>query len=204
MNTACINWSRYKDRAGYGTTFYRGKVRKAHRVAYCHANGIPIESIDHMVIRHTCDNPSCVNPLHLITGSLKDNNTDRMLRNRSFHPDGEKNHASKLTDKQIYEIRKKYIPRRNGRSTYALAKEYGVSPAWISRIVLGYAWRDESSKSMFLTFEGKTLSPSDWASDERVKVTARGIIERKKRGLSDFDALFAPKRTHKLCGGNEK
>ena len=35
-----------------------------------------------MVVRHTCDNPRCCNPAHLILGTDKDNTDDMLTRNR--------------------------------------------------------------------------------------------------------------------------
>lgn len=52
---------------------------KAHRVSYALANGtLPKAS----VVRHTCDNPPCVNPAHLLAGTQKENMADRKARKR--------------------------------------------------------------------------------------------------------------------------
>ena len=45
-------------------------------------------------------------------------------------------------------------------------------------------------------FDGRRLTAHEWARDPRVFVSGRTIRCRKKSGMSDFDALFAPKRTH--------
>jgi hypothetical protein len=47
-----------------------------------------------------------------------------------------------------------------------------------------------------LTFNGKTDTAAGWARDPRVKMAGRTIILRKQAGMSDYDALFAPKVTH--------
>lgn len=52
-----------------------------------------------------------------------------------------------------------------------------------------------------LTFDGKTDTPTGWERDPRVKVSRKTIVARKAAGMSDFDALFAPKVTH---NGNVK
>jgi hypothetical protein len=34
------------------------------------------------VVRHTCDNPACINPAHLVKGSQKENVSDMLQRQR--------------------------------------------------------------------------------------------------------------------------
>lgn len=58
----CWFWTAYRDRKGYGTIGVRGKVRKAHRVAYeLYVGPIP----DGLTIDHLCRVRHCVNPAHL-------------------------------------------------------------------------------------------------------------------------------------------
>lgn len=47
-----------------------------------------------------------------------------------------------------------------------------------------------------ITFDGETKTASEWARDPRVKVAHNVISQRKRRGMSDYDALFSPKLTH--------
>lgn len=58
-----------------------------------------------------------------------------------------------------------------------------------------YANRSEVG---LIEFEGRRDTASKWAQDPRVMVTGTTIMRRKKQGMSDFDALFAPKVTHKV------
>lgn len=48
-----------------------------------------------------------------------------------------------------------------------------------------------------IEFDGLHLTAHEWASDPRVLVSGRTIRARKRSGMSDYDALFAPKVTHK-------
>jgi hypothetical protein len=48
-----------------------------------------------------------------------------------------------------------------------------------------------------LTALGMTLSPAQWVESGLVQVTGATIRRRLKLGMSDFDALFAEKVTHK-------
>ena len=47
-----------------------------------------------------------------------------------------------------------------------------------------------------LTHDGKTLSPWKWASQDGVTACGATIKRRKDMGLSDFEAIFAKKKTH--------
>lgn len=67
---------------GYGRFGIRdNKVRQAHRIAYELTVG-PVP--DGLLLRHSCDNPNCVNPAHLIPGTAAENADDRRLRNRHW------------------------------------------------------------------------------------------------------------------------
>jgi hypothetical protein len=78
----CWLWIAYRDEKGYGAFGFKGKVQRAHRVAYELALG-PIAPGMHVL--HSCDNPSCVNPSHLRLGTHADNMRDRIERGRNPH-----------------------------------------------------------------------------------------------------------------------
>ncbi|HXR85044.1 MAG TPA: HNH endonuclease [Hanamia sp.] len=81
------------------------------------------------VIRHTCDNPLCINPDHLIPGTPKENSLDMVLRNRSAK--GERHGNCKLSEEQVKMIRSSNL------STYKLASIYNVTRQNISMIKKG-------------------------------------------------------------------
>ena len=91
---------------------------------------------DNMCICHKCDNPSCVNPHHLSEGTQQDNSNDMVNKGRAAK--GEKQHLSKLTEKQVLEIRAKYA--KGGTTHRQLAKEYGVFHAVIGNIIRRKTW----------------------------------------------------------------
>ena len=66
--------------SGYGSVQWRGKMRKAHRVAYEIAHGAPPP--DHLDVCHHCDNPPCCRPSHLFVGTVRDNLRDAYAKGR--------------------------------------------------------------------------------------------------------------------------
>lgn len=47
-----------------------------------------------------------------------------------------------------------------------------------------------------ITIDGVTKTPAEWARDPLVRVCGAQIMVRKRAGMSDYDAVFAPKKTH--------
>lgn len=76
----CWPWVGPKQPRGYGFFANRGNQIAAHRYSYIQEHG---EIPDGLVVRHTCDNPNCVNPRHLEAGTHKDNYQDMISRGRS-------------------------------------------------------------------------------------------------------------------------
>lgn len=158
---ACWPWLAGKTKAGYGSVRWNGVITPAHRIAFVLAKG-PIE--DGMFICHHCDNRPCCNPEHLFQGDAWDNARDMSSKGRSaatVHveqfsamtrgsnnisvrypesvPKGSDRASSVLTDEQVMEIRKKYIPYEYG--CRKIAAEFGVSEMTISRIVRRQLWK---------------------------------------------------------------
>lgn len=76
------------------------------------------------MVRHKCDNPSCVNPEHLELGTQLDNMQDCKKRGRMSMPPvarGKDNHKTKLTEEQVAFIVK------SDKSNRELAEMFGVS-----------------------------------------------------------------------------
>jgi hypothetical protein len=76
----CWVWTAARNRQGYGHFKRDGKWVKATRWIYEQATGPIPPGHD---IRHGCDNPPCVRPSHLSTGTDLDNSRDRVERGRA-------------------------------------------------------------------------------------------------------------------------
>ena len=130
----CWNWVGFKNQWGYGT-FMQDKEKKfAHREMYKRYVGeIPYG----FVVLHKCDNPACCNPSHLSAGTHRDNQMDKVEKNRQAR--GESQGLSKLTEKDVIELRQRYS---FGDVTYKmLAESYGVSKDTIQKAVRCIYWR---------------------------------------------------------------
>ena len=75
----CWLWTASKTKEGYGYFRFDGAMRKAHRMSWLLTNG---EIPEGMLVCHTCDNPSCVNPKHLWLGTNRDNMDDMNAKGR--------------------------------------------------------------------------------------------------------------------------
>lgn len=126
----------------YGKTRYKGKSLLAHRVAYCEANNLNIGDIKGKVVRHTCDNPRCVNPDHLLIGTQQDNMNDMYGRGRTMKATGEFNGQAKLTKEDVLYIREHCVKGCRERGTAALARFYGIDQSQVSRVLSGQHWRE--------------------------------------------------------------
>lgn len=76
----CWEWLAGKDIDGYGSfsiTLEPGKYKSlgAHRFSWMVANQQDWP-LDKPIARHSCNNPSCVNPAHIIPGTQKENAAD--------------------------------------------------------------------------------------------------------------------------------
>lgn len=99
---ACLEWPRGRYANGYGVYRANGKNHKVHREAYRLVHG-PIP--EGLIIRHSCDNPACFRPSHLLVGTHSDNAIDRESRHRRTILRGSQKPESKLTESQVLEIR---------------------------------------------------------------------------------------------------
>lgn len=106
----------------------------AHRVAFMLVNGYLPE-----VGRHTCDNPPCVRPIHIIDGTHADNMQDRKERGRYVHKDqrGESNGLAVLTDQIVIQARKL---AKEGLTHAVIADRFRVKRETLGFAITGKTW----------------------------------------------------------------
>ena len=117
----CWLWTGSTHVSGYGEFRFNSKLIRAHRFSYEIHNG-PLGSL---YACHTCDNPTCVNPSHIVGGTHADNMRHMAERSRAGQ--------MKLSPDQVREIREKLS---SGATQSSLAKEYGVTCGTINHIHL--------------------------------------------------------------------
>ncbi len=146
--SGCWLWLGCITRVGYGLFNNGEKNRSAHRASHELFKG-PIP--ENMMVLHTCDVKSCVNPNHLYLGDASQNAKDAVERGqkptgdrhwRRQQPDRQKGDDAphrKLTSVQVREI----LASLESQTT--LSKKYGVSIQQIHRIVHRQSWRELGS-----------------------------------------------------------
>lgn len=131
QKSGCWEWTAALQK-GYGLYRFPGGST-AHRFSAL-IHGLDMSQ---PVVRHKCNNPKCVNPDHLATGTVQDNIDDKVKAQRQ--PRGETNGRAILTEEQVKEIRAKYVPWVY--STTKLANEYNVTSATIGYIIKRKVWK---------------------------------------------------------------
>lgn len=129
----CWEWKASITGRGYGQYWHNGRHVHAHRHAYF-LNFGRLPSGRKSVIRHRCDNPLCVNPLHLIEGSQSDNALEGYRRGGRERMRGERHGLAKLTAEQVRAI------RADTRSASMVAAEFGLHWSHVYKIRKGSSW----------------------------------------------------------------
>jgi hypothetical protein len=130
QETNCWEWKLSKVKGGYGKASLRGATLVAHRAVWEARIGPVPEG---MILCHSCDNPSCVNPSHLFLGTHQDNSADMVYKNRQAK--GEKIFLTKLDVETVCKV-------RSEKGTYAdIARRLGLKSGNVRLIKRGETWK---------------------------------------------------------------
>lgn len=136
MNHDCIEHTQAGTPAGYGTTTFTDSAScgsvPLHRAVYMRHHQLERKDIAGLHVRHTCDNPRCINIEHLLLGTPKENGQDKVDRKRSASRT--RNGRARLTEEQVAAI------KEDVRSQRTIAKEYGVGKTTVGHIKAGRTW----------------------------------------------------------------
>lgn len=118
--TPCWNCvSHAPNRDGYRVVGVGKKREYVHRFIYEECFGLLAPEL---MVRHKCDNPSCINPEHLTPGTHLDNSRDMLERKRS---------GTGITPERCEEIRGLV---RSGLSMQRVGENFGLCKAMVWRI----------------------------------------------------------------------
>ena len=126
----CLEWIANKNPKGYGRFWYKGHNVFAPRMAWLLTGR---EIPNGLQVLHVCDNPCCVDVRHLFLGTLADNIKDR--DNKGNTALGERNGNRKLTEKDVFAI------RRSNKSMATLAHIFKIHKTQVWNIVKRHQWK---------------------------------------------------------------
>ncbi len=142
---SCWLWTAAKNVWGYGVFWFEGKNLPAHHFL------VRAKKPSHLLALHTCDQPACVNPSHILFGTQKDNMHDMHKKGRAnpkpgwqgmmrlrVTSRGEQHPKHKLTEEQVRLIR----AQKNRVGLMAeLARHYGLSHQGMTNVYRGKSWK---------------------------------------------------------------
>lgn len=130
----CWEWRGRTGRGGYGIISVAGRNQRASRIAYEMVHG-PI--LPALIICHSCDNPACVNPMHLRADTPRSNTREMVAKGRNADRRGEKHPMARLAPDDIKAIRSL---ARIGWTQKAIGARYGIGPGQVGKIVRRENW----------------------------------------------------------------
>ncbi len=152
--SGCWIWGGGLNKNGYGSLRDGVKMKGAHRVSWeIHFGQIP----EGLSVLHKCNNPACVNPVHLKLGDHTENMDDRKNNGKPWHSDvfrrklGNRMKGREITwGAKISEATRKLTKEQagdvltriqNGERICDLANELGMHRTSISKIKAGTYFR---------------------------------------------------------------
>lgn len=133
----CWPWLGHHNPSGYGrinTGTLAPRNQLAHRLAYTYAYGIEPGPC----IMHTCDNPSCCNPTHLVDATIAENNADTRRKGRHRGAPGSRNSHSRVNERDVQIIR---VLAGIGCTLREIAERYDIGLSTTQKIVRHETWQ---------------------------------------------------------------
>lgn len=124
----CWPWKGGRRVRDYGGARFAGKSRLASHIAFFLTHGYWPD-----YTRHSCDNPPCCNPTHVLDGDHQMNMDDKVARSRQAR--GAALKQSDLTEDQVRAIRFDLRPQS------IVALKYEIDPSNVCRIRTRKTWR---------------------------------------------------------------
>ncbi len=127
----CVSHGKNSEK--YINTSREGKKIGMHRLVFFETHGyLP------QVVMHSCDNPKCINPKHLVAGTFKKNSEDMVKKKRQAY--GINNGGgTKLNDRKAKKI--KELLKEGKLSLEKIGRRFGVSKRTILFIKQNKHWR---------------------------------------------------------------
>jgi hypothetical protein len=120
--TGCWLWQGAKLRSGHGVVKVQSKAKMAYRIFFMFFVGPIAEGLQ---LHHTCENPACVNPQHLL----------------AVTPGQHARLHAKLDFQKAAEIRRLY--HQEGLTQKDIADRFGVDQTTVSCVVTNRTWCDD-------------------------------------------------------------
>lgn len=133
----CLEWVASKNNKGYGMSSVRGRFFSAHRLSYILWVGpIPIG----LNVLHTCDNPCCILPKHLFSGTQKENQIDCLTKGRARRARGSAAPTAVLDEIKVATLRQLFV---SGDCTNKaeLGRRFGVDGRTVCAIIFRRTWK---------------------------------------------------------------
>ena len=130
----CLNWTRQKSKNGYALLTYLGKNSvKCSRVVLKLARGLDMSG--KWFACHKCNNPACLNPEHLFTGTNAENMQDCKAKGRLNRAIGASAGNAKLDESKVRFIRGSTLSQR------VLGKMFGLDHTAIHDVRTFKTWK---------------------------------------------------------------
>ena len=131
----CWEWTRFRTKDGYGHMRYKGRMVESHRLALMLTDR-PIP--DGHEVMHLCDNPPCINPDHLTTGTHAENVADMVAKGRRAVMRGTSNPRARVTDADVIEMRRLYA--EGGGTQAQIGAMFGLGKSQAHNVISGRQW----------------------------------------------------------------